>query len=79
MSISKQTRVDYPDLDVQNRVTSFLNSRHYPSFKKLHVEVDNGLVTVTGKLTTYYEKQVALNTCQRVAGVLSLIDEIDVS
>ena len=79
MAISKRVRVDYRDADIRHRVTSFLNSRHFPAFKNLQVEVENGSVIVSGELRTYYEKQVALSTCQRVAGVRTLIDEIGVS
>ena len=72
-------RVDFPDADVEQRVRSFLNSRHFPAFRRLSVDVANGSVRLSGNLPTFYEKQVALNSCQRVAGVLHLIDEIAVS
>ncbi len=71
-------RVDFCDADVEQRVRTFLNSRHFPAFRRLKVDVENGSVRLSGILTTFYEKQVALNSCQRVAGVLHLIDEIGV-
>ncbi len=71
-------RIDFPDHDVEQRVRTFLNSRHFPAFRKLNVDVANGSVRLSGNLPTFYEKQVALHSCQRVAGVLHLIDEIDV-
>lgn len=71
-------RVDYPDQDVLQRVRTFLNSRHFPAFRQLQVDVVNGAVRLSGNVRTYYEKQVALNSCQRVAGVLQLIDDIGV-
>ena len=71
-------RVDFHDQDVEQRVRTFLNSRHFPAFRRLKVDVENGSVRLSGNLTTFYEKQVALNSCQRVAGVLQLIDEIGV-
>ena len=72
-------RVDFPDQDVEQRVRTFLNSRHFPAFRRLQVDVENGSVRLSGNLTTFYEKQVALNSCRRVAGVLQLIDEIGVA
>ena len=68
--------VGYPDEDILRRVTGYLSTRHFPNFRELDVEVDQGSVTVSGRLPSYYEKQVAINTCQRVAGVIELIDEI---
>ena len=78
MSSSMKIRVDYPDEDVQERVAKFLTSRHFPAFRDLDVDVEHGAVTLSGTVDSYYEKQVALNACQRVAGVLTLVDEIDV-
>jgi osmotically-inducible protein OsmY len=76
--IDQPKRVEYPDSDLAQRVRSFLNSRHFPAFRNLDVYVENGSVFVKGHVGSFYEKQVALNSCQRVAGVLSLVDEIDV-
>lgn len=71
-----RTRVEFKDQELQFRVQSFLKSRHFPTFEELNVEVDGGQVTLSGALSTYYEKQVAINSCRRVAGVLALIDDI---
>lgn len=78
MNRAKQIRIDYPDDDVRKRVARFLSSRHYPTFRKLAIDVKHGAVTLTGEVQSYYEKQVAMTSCQHVAGVLSLVDEIDV-
>lgn len=69
-------RVEFTDQDVQDRVAHFLRSRHFPAFQNLEVSVSNGAVTVSGEVCSFYEKQVALTSCQRVAGVLSLVDEV---
>jgi len=78
MSTIEQIRIDYPDEDVCRRVSRFLYSQHFPAFRTLQVEVVHGAVTLTGQVRSYYEKQVAMRSCQHVVGVLSLIDEIDV-
>jgi osmotically-inducible protein OsmY len=75
---SLKTRTDHADKDLQSRVVTFLSSRHFPAFRNLSVSVSDGAVHVSGKLNSFYAKQVALNTCQRVAGVLELIDKIEV-
>lgn len=72
-------RFDFPDSDVQGRVSNFLHNKNFPAFREIDVEVHHGTVTLTGIVCSYYEKQVALNTCQRVAGVLAMIDQIDVA
>lgn len=78
MNVAQQIRIDYPDDDVRQRVSRFLYSQHFPAFRNLDIVVEHGAVTLTGEVQSYYEKQVAMTSCQHVAGVLSLIDEIDV-
>lgn len=78
MRIGQNLRVDYPDDDLKDRVESFLFSRHFPGFRELSVQVQNGTVTVSGEVNSYYEKQIAINSCRRVAGVLGVADEIQV-
>ena len=78
MEAIKQIRMDYPDDDVRSRVARFLNSRHFPAFRYLIITVEHGAVTLTGEVQSYYEKQVAMTSCQHVVGVLSLTDEISV-
>lgn len=79
MQLAKKVRLDYPDDDIQRRVSRSLFSRHFPAFRNLDVDVDHGAVTLTGQVQSYYEKQIALKSSQHVAGVLSLIDEIVVT
>ncbi len=79
MKTAEKIRIDFPDDDVRRRVSRFLHSRHFPAFRNLEIEVVHGAVRLTGEVQSYYEKQVAMTSCQHVAGVLSLIDEIDVS
>ena len=73
------TRTQVRDLDLQNRVSSYLGSRHFPAFRELDVHVAKGEVTVSGRLSSFYEKQVAIHACRRVAGVTQLVDRIAVA
>jgi len=75
----ERLRFDFPDRDVQKRVANFLKNKNYPTFRNISVTVRHGTVTLAGSVCSYYEKQVALNTCRRVAGVLALIDKLDVA
>jgi osmotically-inducible protein OsmY len=67
-----------PDIELERRVHNFLAGRFLPALKRLAIEADGGVVTVRGQVSSFYEKQVALHCCQRVAGVRELIDAVDV-
>ena len=71
-------RSDYANDTLRRRVKTFLFSRHFPEFRNLSVEADDGSITLTGRLPTHYQKQIALDSCRRVAGVLELVDRIKV-
>lgn len=68
----------FGDQDVHCRVESYLESRHFPGFKDLQIDVHEGIVTLSGKVDNFHERQIAVNSCRRVAGVIRLIDEIEV-
>ncbi len=66
------------DDDLRRRVSNYLASRQIEGFENLEIDADLGNVIISGKLDSYYEKQLALHSCQRVAGVLNLVDKITV-
>jgi osmotically-inducible protein OsmY len=66
------------DSDLGSRVSNYLHTLNRPSLRGLNVEVRHGEVFVSGTLPSYYEKSLALNACQRVAGVLKLCETIEV-
>jgi hypothetical protein len=59
-------------------VVSFLADAHMPGLRQLAVDAKHGVVTVKGRVRTYYEKQLGGQRARRVAGVVKLIDCIDV-
>lgn len=67
------------DLDLSRRVRSFLHDAHMPGLRNVDVEAQNGTVTLTGQVRTYYEKQLGGQRARRVAGVVRLVDLIRVS
>lgn len=71
-------RVDYPDDDLRKRIESFLRSRHFAALRNLEVRVASGVATLKGDVSSFYEKQVALDACRRVAGVLCTVDQMQV-
>ena len=79
MPTPQNVHVEFDDLDLQNRVERFILSRDSSAFRELQVEVQHGCVTLSGPVDSFYDKQVAITTCRRVAGVLNTIDNIDVN
>jgi hypothetical protein len=71
-------RVDYPDDDLRKRIESFLRSRHLAALRNLEVSVASGVATIAGEVGSFYEKQVALDACRRVAGVRCTVDQMQV-
>ena len=67
------------DVDLQSRVTNYLVGRQHAALRSLDVTALNGTVTLRGVVRTFHEKQLALHCCQRVAGVLKLVDQVDVT
>jgi hypothetical protein len=65
--------------ELERRVRNFLDQRSIPSLRRLTVEAAGNSVVLRGTVRTYYEKQLAINCCQRVAGVLDVVDAIEVS
>jgi osmotically-inducible protein OsmY len=66
------------DRDLERRVTSFLAARHVPGLRSLAVNATGGVVTVSGQVLTFYEKQLCNQCCRRVAGVMELINAVSV-
>ena len=75
----QHVRKNTKDDQLKSRIDELLCELHFPSFKKLDVEVDHGLVTISGTLKSYYHRQVALSTCQKLADVITVIDMMTVS
>jgi osmotically-inducible protein OsmY len=67
------------DCDLKRRVSNYLASRYFPALNRLEIIAESGIVTLRGSVSSFYEKQVALHSCQRVAGVVELVDAVDVS
>ena len=78
MSVSGISHFETEDRDLERRIKSFLADRHFSSLRRLQVEAQAGIVTLQGRVASFYEKQLSHQCCRRVAGVLELVDRIDV-
>jgi osmotically-inducible protein OsmY len=66
------------DRDLERRVVNYLMGRQMPTLRQIHVEADQGTVRLRGEVRSFYQKQLCLNCTRRVAGVLDLVDELNV-
>jgi osmotically-inducible protein OsmY len=66
------------DRDLERRVANYLADRQVSALREIDIRADRGTVTLRGEVRSFYHKQLCLNCCRRVAGVLQLVDEVDV-
>jgi osmotically-inducible protein OsmY len=78
MVSSKAPYSDVHDRDLERRVTNYLLGHKMPTLRGIEVESDNGTVTIRGRVSSFYQKQLCINCSRRVAGVVRLIDEVTV-
>jgi hypothetical protein len=64
-----------PDAELSNRVRLYL-ARVGRTVEHLKVEVHEGVVTLRGRVPSYYTRQLAIACAQRVAGVRKINDQI---
>jgi hypothetical protein len=67
------------DASLQKRVVAYLATRNFHSFRRLAVRADRGVVCLSGRLDSYYQRQVAVESARRVAGVTTIVDRIVVA
>lgn len=67
------------DRRLERRISNFLEGLNLPAIRDLEVQVRNGAAVITGRVSTFYHKQLATSCCQRVAGVLSVLNEVRVA
>ncbi len=66
------------DNDLKQRIINFLFLQHLPHLRHMEVSAENGVVTIRGRVGSFYQRQLCINCCQRVAGVVQIRDEINV-
>ena len=66
------------DRDLERRVANYLLGRQVTALREIDVRADQGTVTLRGEVHSFYHKQLCINCCRRVAGVIQLVDEVDV-
>lgn len=64
--------------DLRLRIVGFLRQQGVSSWRRLNIEVNDGMVTLDGTVPSFYERQLCISCCQRVAGVVRLVDNLQV-
>ena len=64
---------------LERQITSHLAETNRPGLKGLAVNVADGRVTLRGCVASFYEKQIAIQTCRVLAGIDRLTDAVEVA
>ena len=64
--------------DLKRRVEMALRQCSTPAFRRLRILVDDGIVTLEGRVASFYHKALSVQCCQRVAGVGRVVDHVSV-
>jgi osmotically-inducible protein OsmY len=60
------------------QVKHVLHVLHIPALRSLDVQVKNNIVTLRGRVRSFYHRQVARTAIARVPGVTRVVDELEV-
>jgi len=63
---------------VVQAITECLRAQTYAGMQSLSVDYREGVVTLRGEVTTYYHKQVAQESLRRIAGIVTIVNLVDV-
>jgi hypothetical protein len=64
--------------DLERRTRIFLDRQNVPAVRRVTVSASQGAVKLRGRVGSFHERQLCVNCCQHVAGVMRVIDEIEV-
>lgn len=67
------------DYLLANRIKTQLAETNRASLKRLSVNVRAGEVTLRGCVGSFYERQIAIQTCRELSGAGRLIDALEVA
>jgi osmotically-inducible protein OsmY len=64
---------------LERRVVDTLTALHVPALRSLHIHAQQGVVLLSGRVRSYYEKQLAHTRARNVSGVVAVSDAIVVA
>ena len=69
----------HQDADLERRIANYLLGHKIPALKEIEVHSDRGEVTLRGHVASFYQRQLCISCCRHVAGVIDVIDKIQVA
>lgn len=66
------------DSELEHRLANFLYQRGVPGGDCVRLDAHGGVVAVSGELPTRYAKWLCIECCRRVAGVIKVIDNMQI-
>jgi hypothetical protein len=78
MSLDLSETRDPRDVDLLTRARIALGLRKRLTLRSIRIEVSDGIATLEGRVPTFYDRQLAVTTVQRVAGMTAVRDRIAV-
>jgi osmotically-inducible protein OsmY len=79
MIVSAERKPRDTDRELERKVVDYLAERSMPALRRVAVEARQGEVTLRGRVTSFYEKQVLLTCYRAVPGVRGIVDRVDVA
>ncbi len=67
------------DRAIASQIATHLADTNRASLRRLSVDVHAGEVTLRGSVGSFYEKQIAIQTCRTLSGIYRLIDALEVA
>jgi osmotically-inducible protein OsmY len=64
---------------MEHLVTRRLLNRNVSALRQVVVRADSGTITLRGTVTSFYQKQLCIQACRAVPGVVALVDEVEVA
>ena len=77
LTVTEKPNFTPSDSDLARRVSSEL-SAFCRGFRRIEAWAESGIVTLSGPVKSYYSRQMAVVTANRVGGVHRVIDNLDV-
>lgn len=77
-AVKETARVDEVHDAMSGRIKLSLSSKHHYELSKLLISCRRGVVRLSGAVSSFHVRQLALAVTSQVEGVHQIIDEIDV-
>ena len=66
------------DGELRRRIVNFLHSRNVPGVHQVRIDAASGTIFLHGRVPSTQARRLCVECCRRVAGVIRLIDGLEV-